>query len=169
MLLMVVALAAGVTAGRLLGGRPRYLAGARLRWAALLVAGAVAALAGSRWGSGATGTVVIIVGYLLLLGFALRNLALTGMILVTCGLLANLAVIAIDGGMPVRGVPAGAAYGPRHHGERAGDHLLALSDQIRLTPLDATVSPGDIVLAVGVATLTAGLMRPRRRPVAADL
>jgi hypothetical protein len=77
-------------------------------------------------------------------------------------------VIAVDGGMPVRGVPAGAALGPRHHGVRPGDHLVELSDQIRLAPLDVTVSPGDIVLSLGVATVTAGLMRPRRRPAMAD-
>lgn len=161
---MVVALVAGVAAGLLLGGRLQYLAGARLRWVALLVGGAVCAFAGSRWG-----TALMVVGYLLLLGFALRNLARTGMILVACGLLANLAVIAADGGMPVRGVPAGAAYGPSHHGVRPGDHLVELSDQIRLTPLHATVSPGDLVLSVGVATLTAGLMRPRRRAATAHL
>jgi hypothetical protein len=164
MWLMVVALAAGLAAGRLLGGRPRFLAGARLRWPALLVGGAACLFAGGR-----LGTVVTLVGYVLLLTFALRNLALTGMILVTCGLLANLAVIVVDGGMPVRGVPAGAAHGSLHHGVRPGDHLLALSDHIRVRPLDATVSPGDIVLAAGVATLTAGLMRPRRRPAPVDL
>ncbi len=168
MSLVVVALVAGVIAGLLLGGRPRYLAGIRLRGGALLVAGAVCAYAGSRWGTETAGTLVTVVGYLLLLGFALRNLALTGMILVTCGLLANLAVIVVDGGMPVRGVPAGTAYGPRHHGVRPGDRLLELSDHIRLTPLDLTVSPGDIVLSLGVATVTAGLMRPRRRPAMAD-
>jgi hypothetical protein len=164
MSLVVVALMAGVLAGRLMGGRPRYLAGTRLRWSALLVAGAVCALAGSRMG-----TAVIVAGYLLLLAFAFRNLALTGMVLVVCGLLANLVVIAIDRGMPVSGVPAGTAYGARHHGVRPGNHLLELSDHIRLTPLDLTVSPGDIVLALGVATVTAGLMRPRRRPAPAHL
>jgi hypothetical protein len=169
MSLMVVALVAGFAAGLLLGGRPRYLAGFRLRWVALLVVGAVCAFAGTRWGSGATGTVVMIGGYLLLLGFALRNIALAGMILVTCGLLANLTVIALDRGMPVRSVPAGTAYGVGHHAARPGDRLLDLSDQIRLAPLDTTVSPGDIVLALGVATLIAGLMRPPRRPATANI
>lgn len=164
MSLVVVALVAGVVAGRLLGGRPRYLAGTRLRWSALLVAGAVCALAGSR-----LGMAVIVAGYLLLLAFAFRNLALTGMVLVACGLLANLAVIVVDRGMPVHGASAGSTFGPLHHGVRPGDHLLELSDQFRLSLLDETVSPGDIVLALGVATVTAGLMRPRRRPATADL
>ena len=60
---------------------------------------------------------VLVAGYLLLVGFALRNAGLTGMVLVAFGLLANLAVIVVDGGMPVRGLPAGAADGPRHHGD----------------------------------------------------
>jgi hypothetical protein len=164
MSLVVVALVAGVAAGLLLGGRVRHLAGVRLHWLAVLGAGAACALAGARWGAAA-----IIIGYVLLLGFALRNVARPGMVLVACGLLANLAVIAADRGMPVGGIPAGTAYGALHHGVRPGDHLLALSDWIRLTPLHTTVSPGDIVLSLGVATLAAGLMRPRRRPVPAEL
>jgi hypothetical protein len=168
MSLILAALAVGAGAGLILGGRLRNLAGARLRWAALLIGGAVCEYAGSRWGTGTAGTVVMVVGYVLLLGFAVRNVALTGMVLVVCGLLANLAVIVVDNGMPVRGVPAGTTYGARHHGVRPGDRLLGLSDQIRLTPLGATVSPGDIVLSLGVATVTVGLMRPRRRPAMAD-
>ncbi len=167
------ALAAGVVAGLTLGGRLRNLAWTRLRWVPLLIGGAVCEYAGSRWGTATAGTVLLAVGYFLLLGFALRNVALTGMVLVACGLLANLAVIVVDHGMPVRGVPAGMADGPRHHGVRPGDRLLELSDQIRLTPPiwsgdRATVSPGDIVLSLGVVTLTAGLMRPRRRPAMAE-
>ena len=151
------------------GGRLRYLAGARLRWVGLLAAGAVGEFVGSRWGTGTVAPRRGVVGYLLLLGFALRNLALTGMILVACGLLANLAVIVVDGGMPVRGVPAGAAYGPRHHGVRPGDHLVELSDQIRWRRSTPRFRPATSSWPLGVATLTAGLMRPRRRPAPADV
>ena len=83
---------------------------------------------------------------MLLIGFALRNAGLTGMVLVAVGLLANLTVIAVDRGMPVRGLPAGVSDGWRHHGERPGDHLTGLADVVRLTPLGETVSAGDIVL-----------------------
>jgi hypothetical protein len=166
---VLAALAAGLVAGLFMGGRLRYLAGARLRWVGLLAAGAVGEYVGSRWGTGTGATAAMVVGYLLLIAFALRNLALTGMVLVGCGLLANLAVIVVDGGMPVRGVPAGATYGARHHGIRTGDRLVELSDQITVAPLGVTVSPGDIVLSLGAATLTAGLMRPRRRPALADV
>jgi Family of unknown function (DUF5317) len=167
MSLVVLALLAGLAAGWIRGGRVRYLAGVRLRWVGLLLAGAVCEFVGSRWGSGSVGISILIVGYLLLAGFALRNVALTGMVLVAFGLLANLVVIAVDGGMPVRGVPAGATYGPRHHGVRPGDHLVGLADWVRLAHSGHIVSPGDLVLALGVATVTAGLMRPPRRLVAA--
>ncbi len=136
----------------------RDLAGARLRSVGLLLAGAVCELAGSRWT-----LALLIAGYVLLLAFAVRNLAVTGMVLVGFGLLANLVVIAVDDGMPVRGIPAAASSGPRHHGIGPDDQLVGLGDVIHLGPLGDMVSPGDIVLSVGVATVTAGLMRPRRR------
>lgn len=170
MSLVVVALAAGVLVGWIRGGRIRHVAGVRLRSAdlrlrsvSLLLGGAACELVASRWGAGAAGSALLIVGYLLLIGFALRNVTVTGMVLVAFGLIANLAVIAVDGGMPVRGVPAGAVYGPRHHGVRPGDHLVGLADWVRLGPGGETVSPGDLLLALGVATVAAGLMRPPRR------
>jgi hypothetical protein len=163
MLLVVPALVAGVVAGWIRGGRIRFVAGARLRSAGLLFAGAVCEFVGSRWVAGAAGTGLLIAGFLLLLGFAVRNVAVAGMILVAFGLLANLTVIAVDGGMPVRGLPAGATGGPRHHAVRPGDHLVGLADVVRLAPLGEAISPGDIVLALGVATAVSELMRPRRR------
>jgi Family of unknown function (DUF5317) len=161
--LVVVAVGAGVVAGWIRGGRLRFVAGARLRSAGLLLAGALCELVGSRWASGSAGTGLLIAGYVLLIAFALRNLAVAGMILVAFGLLANLTVIAVDGGMPVRGLPAGAPGGPRHHPVRPGDHLVGLADVIHLAPIGETVSAGDMVLALGVATAVSELMRPRRR------
>jgi hypothetical protein len=107
----------------------------------------------------------LIAGYLLLVGFALRNLAITGMVLVAMGLLANLTVVALNGGMPVRGLPAGTTYGPRHHGQRPGDRLTGLADVVHLPALGEIVSPGDLVLGLGVATVVVTLMRPSRRLV----
>jgi hypothetical protein len=165
MLLIVVALAAGSIVGLALGGRVRRMADARLRSIGLLLAGAGSEFAGSHLGAGWFGSALLIGGYVLLLSFAVANVALTGMVLVAVGLVANLTVIALDGGMPVRGVPPGASYGARHHGERPGDHLTGLADVVRVSPLGETVSAGDIVLSLGVATVVVGLMRPaRRRP-----
>jgi hypothetical protein len=163
MLLVVVALVAGTAAGLLLGGRARHLAGSRLRSAGLLLGGAAGEFVGNRWGAGAVGTGIIVAGYVLLVAFALRNAAITGMVLVAAGLLANAAVIALDDGMPVRGAPAGATFGARHHGERPGDHLTGLADVVRVPVIAETVSAGDLVLSVGVATVVVTLLRPTRR------
>jgi hypothetical protein len=64
----------------------------------------------------------------------------------------------------VRGLPAGVSDGWRHHGERPGDRLTGLADVIPITPLGETVSAGDLVLSLGVATAMASLTRTRRRP-----
>jgi uncharacterized protein DUF5317 len=163
MLLALIALAIGCALGLILGGSFRNLWRVSLRDVGLLLAGALCELAGDRWGSGWAGTVVVMIGFVLLLGFAVRNIKLTGMVLVAAGLLSNMTVIALNSGMPVRGVPAGVTYGPRHHGERPGDRLIGLADVVHIAPLGETVSAGDIVLSVGVATVVAGLMRPARR------
>jgi hypothetical protein len=164
MSLVVVALTAGLVAGLLLGGSLRNLTGARLRTVGLLLAGAGCEIL-TRWVGGATGAAILIVGYLLLIGFACRNVATTGMVLVAIGLLANLTVITVNRGMPVRGLPPGSTYGWRHHGERPSDHLTGLADVVPLAPLGETVSAADIVLSLGVATVVVTLMRPSRRRV----
>jgi Family of unknown function (DUF5317) len=162
MWLVVIALVGGSIVGLCLGGRPRRFGDIRLHGLGLLVAGAGCELAGSRWGAGWPGTAIVVAGYVLLLGFAVRNAALTGMVLVAMGLAANLTVIALDGGMPVRGLAPGA-YGGRHHAERPGDHLTGLADVVPITPIGETVSAGDLVLALGVATVLVGALRPSRR------
>jgi hypothetical protein len=162
MSLVLFALAAGVVAGLVLGGSLGQLARARFAAAGLLLAGAACEFA-SRWVAGPAGAVLLIAGYVLLIAFALRNLATAGMVLVAIGLLANLVVISVDRGMPVRGLPAGSIYGWRHHGERPGDRLTGLADVVRIQPLGEMVSAGDIVLCVGVATVVATRMRPSRR------
>jgi Family of unknown function (DUF5317) len=163
MALVLVALATGLLAGLVLGGSVRSLARARLHGLGLLLAGAICEL-GARWIGGGVEAGMVVAGYVLMICFALRNAGLTGMVLVAVGLVANLAVIVVDQGMPVRGLPAGVSDGWRHHGERAGDHLTGLADVVRLAPLGETVSAGDIVLSLGAGTAVVALMRPRRRP-----
>ncbi len=165
MLLPWCAVAAGLAVGLLSGGRLHRLADARLRLVGFLVAGAALEAIGTLWIGGGLGLAALIGGYVLLLAFALANAARTGMVLVGAGLLANLAVITVDGGMPVRGVAADVSAGARHHGIRAGDRLTFLADVVPLPAIGETVSAGDIVLSIGVATVVVGLLRapPRRR------
>ena len=137
--------------------------GSPFRWAPALLAGAACELVSSLWVSGTAGLVVLIAGYLLLIGFAAGNLAVTGSVLVMVGLLANLAVMAADGGMPVRGQPAASGFGPRHHAERPGDHLTALGDVVSVPALGEVFSAGDLLLGAGVAVMLVTVSRPRTR------
>lgn len=161
MWLTLGAVAAGGLAGLLTGGRIGNLRHIRLHWLGVLLAGAVCEFVGSRWGSGSVGLPVLVAGYVLLVGFAVRNVAHPGLVLIAVGLLANALVIGLDHGMPVRDLPPGTTDGVRHHGVRPGDRLTGLADVVRLSPLGETVSGGDVVLAVGVATAVASALRSR--------
>ena len=133
------------------------------RWSAALFAGAACELVSSLWMSGGAGMAVLIAGYILLVGFAARNVAIAGSVLVVVGLLANLTVMAVDGGMPVRGLPASSGFGPRHHGARAGDHLTVLGDVVVVSPIGEVFSAGDLLLIAGVGTMLVSVRAPRGR------
>jgi hypothetical protein len=142
---------------------------APFRWPLALLAGAGCELVSSLWVSGDPGFGLLIAGYVLLMGFAAANLAVTGSVLVLVGLAANLTVMALDGGMPVRGLSPDSGFGPRHHAQRRGDHLTGLGDVVALPALGEVVSPGDLVLVAGVTTMVvtlAGPSRGRRRAAA---
>jgi hypothetical protein len=166
MLLAVLAIVAGAGVSRLTGGRLTAARGVTLRWVGALLGGVVLEVAAGFWASGPAGTLLQVAGYVLLVGFALANIRITGMVLVAAGLAANAAVIAVDNGMPVRGVQSSVPLDPRHHAQRGSDRLIGLADLIHLAPIGETVSGGDIVLCLGAATVTWTLTRTdrRRRP-----
>lgn len=159
MLLALLALAAGAAAGWLAGRRVPAAAGP-WRLPVLVPAGAGLLAAGSRWVGGTAGVTVAAVGYAVLAGFALLNVRRAGMVLVAAGLLANLLVIGLDGGMPVRGLPPGVPAAGLHHGLSSRDHLSGLADQIRVVPLHETVSPGDVLVALGGAVALYAWLEP---------
>lgn len=176
MSLTVVAVVVGGAIGLLLGGRPRHLATWRLRSWALLIPGLGLQLAADRWPLGGLGTIVAVAGYACLLAFAARNALLVGMSVVAVGLAANMAVVALNDGMPVHGpaiVAAGIAtrsqlpdvtFGQRHHLEGAVDHVSFLDDRIPIGGLHEVVSIGDLILVAGAADVAANAVRrPRRR------
>ena len=155
MLLAVLALVTGAAAGWLTGRRPpgrgRSAKGRPAGgWhaAGLIAVGAVL-LGASRWVGGGAGVGVMAAGYAFLVAFAAANSRHPGMVLIAAGLLANLLVVLLNAGMPVRDMPAGVTLAGHHHGLSARDHLTGLADTVRISPLDETVSPGDIILAVG--------------------
>lgn len=174
--LSALALVLGGALGLVLGGDVRHLATWRLRSWWLLVPGVLGQVAADRWRLGGLGAVVLLAAYLCLLVFVGRNILLVGMGVVAVGLVANLAVITVDGGMPVHPaavVRAGIAapdrlaavgYGRRHHPETGSDHLTLLDDRLPLPAVHQVLSIGDLILFVGVADVATNLIRrPRRR------
>ena len=167
----MLAVAAGFGIGLLLGGRPRHLAGRGLRAWPLLAAGLGSQLLSGRT-SGGGGTALLLAGFALLVAFAAANVSVVGMWLVGAGIAVNLAVIAVNGGMPVRPSALVAAevaepgrvddvrLAARHHLERPSDRLLVLADVIPVAPLREVLSFGDVLTAVGTADVVVHLLAP---------
>jgi hypothetical protein len=188
-LLTIAALLIGAALGFATGGRLRHAARRRIAWWGLIVTGLGLEVVADRWLAGPFGYLAMVAGPLCLLLWAARNARLAGMGVVALGVLANLLVLGVDGGMPVRpaaltkaGIVAPTARvlsvsGHRHHVETASDHLRFLDDWIPLPPAHDVVSLGDLLLAVGAANVVAHLLwyEPRyqraRRPrwLGADL
>ncbi len=169
----LMAVAAGILIGVLTGGRIRHLGDRSFRHLPLLVAGVALQAVGVRIESD-TGLVLILVSYLLLLGFALANASLVGMWLVALGVALNLLVIGVNAGMPVRPsalMAAGIArpeevddlhLGGKRHLERPSDRLTFIADVFPVPVVSEVLSFGDIALDVGVANVIVHLMRPVR-------
>jgi hypothetical protein len=173
--LTVVAVATGLVLGVLAGGRPRHLATHRFRWWALLVPGFGLQVAADRLLHGPAAYLSMLLGPACLLAVVARNALLVGVGVVAVGVVANLAVLAADDGMPVQhramveaGIVSPTAQlftvaGNRHHLQGPADHLVLLDDRIPIRAEHQVVSIGDLVLAVGVADMVFHLLRPGSR------
>ncbi len=109
------------------------------------------------------GLAILLASYVLIIGFGLSNLLLTGMGVITIGIAMNAFVIALNQGMPYR-VPDGVRPETtvKHRPEKSDDILPKLGDYIAIgSPVNASISFGDLVIAVGLVDLT---FRASRRP-----
>lgn len=173
LLLTVAAVAIGAAAGLALGGRPGHLRS--IRWPWLLLAGAALQLVAARLGPGAAGTVAAVAGLACVAAVGAANLDIEGAAVVALGAAANAAVIALDGGMPVRpaslvdagaaraGLVTGVAYDARHHPQVRGDVLTWFDDRIPVPGLHLVLSVGDVLILAGVALAAAAMLRPAAR------
>lgn len=99
---------------------------------------------------------------------ALSNRHLAGMAVIAVGLIANFIPVALDGGTPVepRAWRSSTAITPTlSPTQHLADHrtsLPILSSRIPLPAGNAVVSFGDLVIAVGLASLSANATRSRR-------
>jgi hypothetical protein len=146
-----VALVVGVAIGLLTGGSLNNLARRPFRWWPVLAAGVVLQL--PDWPG------ALALSYALLVAFALANVRIPGFGLLAVGLALNALVVIANHGMPVHD-PAGAVRADRgkHHIETPADRLTPLDDRLD-TPLGEVLSFGDVVLAVGLVTAMASLVR----------
>lgn len=167
----IVAVLIGFAIAIASGGRLRYLEDRPFRLWALIPLGVVGqALADVVPERDALA--LLVASYVVLLGFAVANVRVAGMVLIAAGILLNMTVVAMNGGMPVRPdavVAAGVAersglhaldLGAKRQLERPGDRLRFLGDIIPVPPTRSVVSLGDLSMAAGVAVVIVGLLRP---------
>ena len=171
---VLAAMVVGIAVGLLTGGHVREAGRSRVRSVWLLVAGVGLQLLAGRLSG--VGVVPFLVAYALLGAFAVRNVTRTGMGVILLGLALNAAPIVLDGGMPVEShaiVSAGMAttaevadlsFGGKRHLAHPGDHLRGLDDTIPDWFTHEVLSFGDLVIAVGVAAVFAGLLHPSYTP-----
>lgn len=176
MKLMAVCMAAILAVGYLRGGRLQNVANLQLRWPALALIGLAL-----QFVTGPGDTVPLACLYLsfvLLIVFAVANIRVVGFPVILAGVLCNLLVIGVNGGMPVSGHALEASdqgqflgdlennpY-PKHHLATEDDLLRFLGDVIPVpTPVAQAISLGDILTYGGVGMVVVGAMRavPARR------
>jgi hypothetical protein len=170
MRLMAICMAIIVAVGFLLGGRLGNLADLRIEWPWLALVGLAL-----QFVTGPGSTVPLLCLYLsfaLLIGFTIKNIRVFGFPVILAGVLCNLLVIGINGGMPVskhalRSSDQGQFLGdlendpyPKHHLATTDDQLVFLGDVIPLpSPVEQAISLGDILTYGGVGLVVVGAMR----------
>ena len=176
---IAVAIVAGIVIGLVRGGSFERLAEASFRLWPLLILGIVVQGAAAFTADGAVP--LILASYVLLLVFTAVNLVHAGMGVVFVGIALNLAVIGVNGGMPVRAdaiVAAGIVereqipsleFGSKRHLETDDDRVGVLGDIIPVPLAKEVLSFGDLAMSVGVAAVLVNLLRRRRGPVDLEL
>lgn len=184
MSLLLVVLLAAIVVGWLAGGSLAQLGALTLRDSRLVVLAALAQLVGTVAG-GPLYPVGLALSAGLVTAFLIRNRGLRGTGLIALGLLANALVVGANGAMPVSDAAAArvgtstqaivSGADRRHQLTGPGTRLAWLADVVPVAlPLrPEVVSPGDVLVAAGVAQLVVVGMRsagvsgpgkPRGRP-----
>lgn len=173
MLLSLCAFGLGCLVGRVRGGRWEGVAETRLHAKGLLIGGITTVLVLTLIGP-AFPIGWLVIGYACFFAFGLKNLQITGMIVLLIGLAMNLAPALANGAVPVSEralVSVGdtnTAGFPVIEGVRestsTATSLTALGDVVPVPLANVVVSLGDLVMLVAIADIAANLMlRARRR------
>lgn len=184
MLLLLAILLGSVVAGLLLGGSLSRLGTIKLGWWPLIFVALAFQVAPVPSGPNARYIEMglLLGSYALLLSVASCNIRKAGFALITVGLLMNVAVIALNGGMPVSRTAVIAAGGdgevitdldegtdgdPKHQLVSDDTKLTLLADVIPVgSPFSVVVSAGDLVFYAGMAWFVMATMLGRsNRPL----
>lgn len=183
MTIVLLVLALAVLAGLLTGGSIRFLERFRVHWWGLapiaLVLQSVPVPVGTAQRAGLAAA-SLVSSYVLLLAVIGVNRRVPGAALMAVGLTMNLAVVALNGGMPVSrdAVVAAGAHGviiiedgARHHLMSDDDVLQPLADVVPVpSPFGVVLSVGDVLLYGGLAwwcfVVTRGRFSENLRPPA---
>jgi Family of unknown function (DUF5317) len=183
--ILLLVMAAGLAVGQLRGGDLDGLRAVHIKALPVAVAALVLQVLLGLHGlplDGALpmiGSVLLVASLLLGLIVVWANRRLPGMLLIGLGLLANLLVVGINGGMPVSkatleraGISATSPdlreLGPKYVLERPGTRLGVLGARLAIPPGRTMVSVGEVTQYAGLVLLVQGLMLAgtRRRLVA---
>jgi hypothetical protein len=173
--ILLLVMAAGLAVGQLRGGALDGLRAVHIKALPLAVAALVLQVLLGLQGlqlDGALpmiGSVLLVASLLVGLIVVWANRRLPGMLLIGLGLVANLSVVASNGGMPVSkatleraGVSATSPdlreLGPRYVAERPGTRLGGLGARLAIPPGRTMVSIGDVTQYAGLVLLVQGLM-----------
>jgi Family of unknown function (DUF5317) len=177
---VIYAVVIGVAVGYLLGGRLDALAGMRLRWPWVAIAGLafqVVLFSGALDDQlGGAGPLLYVVSTAVVLAVVLANVRVPGLALVAAGATSNLAAILANGGYMPADPGALALAGLEPDGGfsnsvvtdapalRPLTDIFALPDAV---PLANVFSVGDVLIALGIAiAIAAGMRRTTRQRTA---
>jgi hypothetical protein len=175
---IVVILALAAVAGLIAGGSFRNFERVRVHWWALAFGGVVLQALPAPTIAGidprTIGAAVLVLSYVLLLAFITVNRWVPAAGVMAVGLLLNLSVVAINGGMPVSTSAIRTAGGStlalataadaKHHVLTETDSLTPLADVIPIPrPAGIVLSVGDELLYLGMAWFVVQVMRGRSR------
>jgi uncharacterized protein DUF5317 len=161
--LIVAVVCAAIALAR--GGSLESLAATPLRWVGFLFGALVVQigidLLDPSWLNESGDVIVILLTNLAVIIFLIVNRGLPGVPLAALGLLLNLAVITLNGGMPVSARAAETAGlaeelrdpGVKHELLDDDTALPWLADVIPIPGLQKIISVGDVVLAIGIGRL----------------
>jgi hypothetical protein len=172
---LLLAMASGLAVGQLRGGDLDRLRAARIKALPLVVAALVLEVLLGWQGlrlDGALrmiGSLLLVASLLVALIVVWANRRLPGMLLIGLGLVANLLVVGVNGGMPVStatleraGISAASPdlreLGPKYVLERPGTRLGVLGARLTIPPGRTMLSVGDVTQYAGLVLLVQGLM-----------